>query len=43
MNTMQLFQEEYTATDYAGTKTLLPVQNIKLNIYRYNYLWKKKA
>lgn len=43
MNTMQLFQEEYTATVYAGKQNLFLVWSIKLNVYRYNTLLKTKA
>lgn len=43
MNTMQLFEEEYTATDYAVTKSLFLVWSNKLNVYRCNSLLKTKA
>lgn len=43
MNTMQLFQDKYAATVCAGTQSLYLVWSIKLNIYRYNSLLKKKA
>lgn len=39
---MQLFQEKYTATAYAGTQSLFLVLTVKLNVYRYNTLIKKK-